>query len=99
RCEFFRSEDNITECGTTYDCRRAKSFNPIHCWWEARVASETGIAEKQNALIRKLTTVDDERVLDEVGRFLDTGDGVETLRRLDDEEMDAVLRQLLEDDL
>jgi len=63
------------------------------------VASETGIAEKQNALIRKLTTVDDERVLDEVGRFLDTGDGVETLRRLDDEEMDAVLRQLLEDDL
>ena len=63
------------------------------------MASETGIAEKQNALIRKLTTVDDERVLDEVGRFLDTGDGVETLRRLDDEEMDAVLRQLLEDDL
>lgn len=63
------------------------------------MASETGIAEKQNALIRKLTAVDDERVLDEVGRFLDTGDGVETLRRLDDEEMDAVLRQLLEDDL
>lgn len=63
------------------------------------MASETGIAEKQNALIRKLTTVDDERVLDEVGRFLDASNAIGPLRRLNDAEMEAVLRQLLEGDL
>ena len=60
------------------------------------MASDTGIAEKQFALIRKLTTVDDERVLDEVGRFLEAGDGHGTLRRLEDDEMEVVLRELLE---
>lgn len=63
------------------------------------MASETGIAEKQNALIRKLTTVDDERLLDEVGRFIDANRTHGSLRRLDDDEMEAVLRQLLEGDL
>ena len=63
------------------------------------MASDTAIAEKQNALIRKLTTVDDERLLDEVGRFIDANSAQGSLRRLDDEEMDAVLRQLLEGDL
>lgn len=63
------------------------------------MASDTAIAEKQNALIRKLTTVDDERLLDEVGRFIDANSAQGSLRRLDDEEMEAVLRQLLEGDL
>ncbi|HZJ08166.1 MAG TPA: hypothetical protein VFD39_00565 [Trueperaceae bacterium] len=61
--------------------------------------ADSGIAEKQNALIRKLTTVDDERVLDEVGRFLDANRASGSLRRLDDEEMDSMLRLLLEGDL
>ena len=63
------------------------------------MASDSGIAEKQNALIRKLTTVDDERLLDEVGRFIDANSSQGSLRRLDDDEMEAVLRQLLEGDL
>jgi len=63
------------------------------------VPADSGIAEKQNALIRKLTTVDDERVLDEVGRFLDANRASGSLRRLDDEEMDSMLRLLLEGDL
>ena len=60
------------------------------------MASDTGIAEKQNALIRKLTTVEDERLLDEVGRFIDANSSHGSLRRLDDDEMEAVLRQVLE---
>lgn len=63
------------------------------------MSAEAGIAEKQYALIRKLTTVDDERVLDEVGRYLDASRSCGSLRRLDDDEMEAVLRQLLEGDL
>lgn len=61
------------------------------------MATDAGIAEKQYALIRRLTTVEDERLLDEVERYLDTrGGGV--LRRLDDDEMDLVLRELLDEE-
>lgn len=63
------------------------------------MTSDTGIAEKQYALIRKLTTVDDEHLLDEVGRFIDDSRSQGSLRRLEDAEMEAVLRQLLDGDL
>ena len=62
------------------------------------MASGTIIAEKQNALIRRLTAVQDERVLDEVGRFLDASGVNAPLEPLNDEEIEAVLRQLLEED-
>ena len=52
---------------------------------------------KQYELIRRLVSVDDVVVLDELGRVLDEAQGDLSLRRLEDAEMDLVLKQLLEE--
>lgn len=50
---------------------------------------------KQYELIRRLVAVEDVVVLDELGRVLDEAQGDMSLRRLEDAEMDLVLKQLL----
>lgn len=50
---------------------------------------------KQYELIRRLVSVEDVVVLDELGRVLDEAQGDLSLRRLEDAEMDLVLKQLL----
>lgn len=59
------------------------------------MATDRGVEAKQNHLIRRLIEVSDEVVLDEVGRVLDERTGAGNLRRLRDEELDDVLRDLL----
>ena len=61
------------------------------------MSTQTDVEQKQFELIRRLVTVDDVLVLDELGRLLDAAQGPGALRRLDDYEVDAVLRQLLEE--
>ncbi len=52
---------------------------------------------KQYELIRRLVSVEDVVVLDELGRVLDEAQGDMSLRRLEDAEIDMVLKQLLEE--
>ncbi|HLU82035.1 MAG TPA: hypothetical protein VKZ43_01425 [Trueperaceae bacterium] len=59
------------------------------------MATERDVEAKQNELIRRLIAVADEVVLDELGRVLDEQTGSGTLRRLQDDEVEAVLRDLL----
>lgn len=59
--------------------------------------SQTEVEQKQYELIRRLVRVEDEVVLDELGRVLDDAQGHGPLRRLEDAEIDAVLKQLLEE--
>ena len=59
------------------------------------MGSEKGVEAKQNDLIRRLIDVADEVVLDEVGRVLDERTGSGSLRRLQDDEVEAMLRDLL----
>jgi hypothetical protein len=59
------------------------------------VATQTEVEQKQFELIRRLVTVDDVVVLEELGRVLDAAQGPSALRRLDDAEIEAVLSQLL----
>lgn len=59
------------------------------------MATDRGVEAKQNDLIRRLIHVADEVVLDELGRVLDEKTGSGTLRRLQDDEVEAVLRDLL----
>jgi hypothetical protein len=61
------------------------------------VRSQTEVEQKQFELIRRLVTVEDVVVLDELGRVLDSVQGPSALRRLEDAEIEAVLRQLLEE--
>ena len=61
------------------------------------MATERGVEAKQNDLIRRLIDVADEVVLDEVGRVLDERTGSGSLRRLQDDEVEAMLRDLLAD--
>lgn len=61
------------------------------------LSTQAEVEQKQFELIRRLVTVDDVVVLEEVGRVLDAAQGPGALRRLDDAEVDAVLRQLLEE--
>ncbi len=55
------------------------------------------VERKQSELIRRLVDVEDVVVLDELERVLDSVEGPSALRRLDDAEIEAVLRQLLEE--
>ena len=59
------------------------------------MATDRGVEAKQNELIRRLIDVADEVVLDEVGRVLDEKTGVGSLRRLQDDEVESLLRDLL----
>ena len=59
------------------------------------MATERDVETKQNDLIRRLMDVADEVVLDEVGRVLDEKTGTGSLRRLQDDEVEAVLKDLL----
>lgn len=59
------------------------------------MATERGVEAKQNDLIRRLIDVADEVVLDELGRVLDEKTGAGSLRRLQDDEVEAMLRDLL----
>jgi len=59
------------------------------------MGTEKGVEAKQNDLIRRLIDVADEVVLDEVGRVLDERTGSGSLRRLQDDEVEAMLRDLL----
>ena len=59
------------------------------------MATDRGVEAKQNELIRRLIDVADEVVLDEVGRVLDEKTGVGSLRQLQDDEVEALLRDLL----
>ena len=59
------------------------------------MATERDVEAKQNQLIRRLIDVADEVVLDELGKVLDEQTGSGTLRRLQDDEVEAVLRDLL----
>ena len=52
---------------------------------------------KQYELIRRLVSIEDVVVLDELGRVLDEAQGDMSLRRLEDAEIDMVLKQLLEE--
>ena len=61
------------------------------------MVSERGVVEKQNDLIRRVINVADEVVLDELGRVLDEKTGTGDLRRLEDDEIEALLRDLLAD--
>lgn len=57
--------------------------------------TQSDLERKQFELIRRLVTVEDVVLLDEVGRVLDAAQGPGALRRLDDDEIEAVLKQLL----
>lgn len=59
------------------------------------MGTDKGVEAKQNDLIRRLIDVADEVVLDEVGRVLDERTGSGSLRRLQDDEVEAMLRDLL----
>jgi len=59
------------------------------------MATTKGVEYKQNDLIRRLIDVADEVVLDELGRVLDERTGSGSLRRLQDDEVEAMLRDLL----
>ncbi|HZX00407.1 MAG TPA: hypothetical protein VFF10_10120 [Trueperaceae bacterium] len=61
------------------------------------MSSQADVELKQYELIRRLVSVDDVVVLDELGRVLDEAQGDLSLRRLEDAEMDLVLKQLLEE--
>jgi len=56
------------------------------------------LAQRHLELIRRLSHVDDTIVLDEVERVLDDYTEAERLLRLEDDAVDALLRQLLDDD-
>lgn len=58
---------------------------------------QSEVERKQSELIRRLVDVEDVVVLDELERVLDSVEGPSALRRLDDAEIEAVLRQLLEE--
>jgi len=60
------------------------------------MATARGVEAKQNDLIRRLIDVADEVVLDELGRVLDEKTGSGSLRRLQDDEVEDVLRDLLD---
>ncbi|HET8984127.1 MAG TPA: hypothetical protein VFN03_00075 [Trueperaceae bacterium] len=68
----------------------------VLCVLGGKMATERGVEAKQNDLIRRLIDVADEVVLDELGRLLDEKTGTGSLRRLQDDEMEAVLRDLLD---
>ncbi|HEX7000981.1 MAG TPA: hypothetical protein VF164_04735 [Trueperaceae bacterium] len=59
--------------------------------------TQAEVEQKQYELIRRLVTVEDVVVLEELGRVLDQAQGDLSLRRLEDAEIDMVLKQLLEE--
>lgn len=61
------------------------------------VPTQAEVEQKQYELIRRLVTVEDVVVLEELGRVLDQAQGDLSLRRLEDAEIDMVLKQLLEE--
>lgn len=92
-----RVQERLTLAGATFTARPGRTAVVCGPGRPLTLATHLEVEQKQFELIRRLVTVEDVEVLEELGRVLDTAQGPSALRRLDDAEIEAVLRQLLEE--